>query len=71
MEHSLNIEYRYCVLQKFSPGRVLDIFCRGCHHKMQFAAESVKLSHVSAPGVDTAKCRSTDIDRLSLKAYNE
>ncbi|KAH3840515.1 uncharacterized protein LOC127879356 [Dreissena polymorpha] len=46
---------RDILVKTFCPGRVMDIFCRGCHNKMQFAAESAKVHRLTEAGVDASK----------------
>lgn len=47
----------FVLFQKFIPGKLLDIFCRNCHNKMQFAADSVKFQVITTSEVDASKCK--------------
>lgn len=46
---------RDILVKSFIPGRVMEVWCRGCHSKMKFAAESVKLAVLTSDGVDSSK----------------
>lgn len=46
---------RDVLIKKFCPGVQTEIYCRGCHTKMKFACENVKINLLTAAGVDKAK----------------
>ncbi|XP_045156477.2 uncharacterized protein LOC123522982 [Mercenaria mercenaria] len=46
---------RDILVKSFTAGRVMEVWCRGCHSKMKFAADSVKLAVLTTDGIDKAK----------------
>ncbi|XP_060557009.1 uncharacterized protein LOC132717539 [Ruditapes philippinarum] len=46
---------RDILVKSCTAGRVMEVYCRGCHTKMKFAADSVKLTVLTSDGVDKAK----------------
>ncbi|KAL4227663.1 hypothetical protein ACF0H5_013099 [Mactra antiquata] len=46
---------RDVLVKKFTAGKLTETWCRGCHSKMKFSCDSVKLSLLTADGIDKSK----------------